>query len=503
MQAYQAIEDIARRMARLDHARSMLKWDEAVMMPGGGSEARAAALGELAVLAHETASRADIPELIERAREDVSATGDEAEQHFRVANLREFERGWRALVGVPAELLQRITLVSVRTEQAWRRLRADNDWDGFRPHLQAVLELKREEASIRGAAAGLDAHDALIDLYDPGTRSAMLDEVFGELEGLLPNFIAEVVERQQGQPVTALQGPFPIDAQRRLAEEIMAHIGFDFGGGRLDVSHHPFCGGVPGDVRITTRYDENDFARSFMAVLHETGHARYEQGRDPSGSGQPARHARGMGIHESQSLFTEMQVARSPQFLAFAAPIMRRHFGVADGTPGWDADNLHRICTRVQPGFIRVDADEVTYPVHVIMRYRLEKALLSGDLPLADLPGAWDAGMRSGLGLSSGDNHRDGCMQDVHWAAGLFGYFPSYTLGALIAAQLMTQLRREHPSLDAEIEAGDFSAIGRWLHARIWSQGSLLETEDLLREATGAALDSGCFLAHLQRRYAS
>lgn len=501
MQAYQALEALARRMARLDHARAMLKWDEAVMMPGGGGEVRAAALGELAVLAHETASRPDIPELIERAREEVAAVDGCAQQPFEAANLREFERGWRRLVGVPADLLERITLTCVRSEQAWRRLRADNDWQGFRPHLQAVVDLKREEAAIRATAADLDPHDALIDLYDPGTRSAKLDTVFGELEAFLPDFIGRVVQRQRQQPVTPLQGPFPIEAQRRLAEEMMGHIGFDFGGGRLDVSHHPFCGGVPGDVRITTRYNESDFARSFMAVLHEIGHARYEQGRDPSGSGQPARHARGMGVHESQSLFTEMQVARSPQFLAFAAPIMRRHFGIADGTPGWDADNLHRICTRVQPGFIRVDADEVTYPLHVIMRYRLEKALLSGDLPVADLPGAWDAGMRAGLGLSTGDNHHDGCMQDVHWAAGLFGYFPSYTLGALIAAQLMATLRSEYPALDAQIEAGDFGAIGRWLEARIWSQGSLLETEDLLRQATGTGLDPGHFRAHLEQRY--
>ncbi len=501
MRAYRAVEDLARRGHRLDHARAMLKWDEAVMMPAGGSDARAETLAELAVLSHENASRPEIPDLIATAWAELEAAGDDPEVAWMRANLREFEHGWRSEVALPADLVARSTRASVTSEHAWRRLRVENDWEGFRPHLENVLELKQQEAAIRAGISGLEPHDALIELYDPGTRSATLDPVFADLKAFLPDFIAAVVERQRTENVIPLEGPFPIDAQRDLALEMMGHIGFDFSRGRLDVSHHPFCGGAPGDVRITTRYNESDFARSFMAVLHETGHARYEQGRDPESSGQPATRARGMGVHESQSLFTEMQVARSPEFLAFAAPIMRRHFRIEDDAPGWDADNLHRVYTRVRPGHIRVDADEATYPVHVILRYELEKALLSGDLAVDDLPGAWDEKMRAGLGLATGDNHHDGCMQDVHWAAGLFGYFPSYTLGALIAAQLMATLRREHPSLDDEVRQGRFENIGAWLERRIWSRGSQLTTPDLLEEATGQALDPQYFKAHLQRRY--
>lgn len=501
MPAHPGLAEVTRRLHRLDHARAMLKWDEAVMMPPGGAETRAAALAELAVLGHETASRPEIPEWIEQARRALAAAPDTGEAAIERANLEEFERSWRETVVLPAELVAHSTLVTVRSEHAWRSLRPNNDWAGFRPHLEAVLEVKREEALIRAEASGLDPHDALIDLYDPGTRSVMLDQVFGNLAGFLPDFIATVVERQRSEQVVPLTGPFPVAAQRTLALEMMAHLGFDFDRGRLDVSHHPFCGGAPGDVRITTRYNENDFARSFMAVLHETGHARYEQGRDPNGSGEPARRARGMGVHESQSLFVEMQVARSRPFLAFAAPIMRRHFGKADRTPGWDVDNLHRLYTRVRPGFIRVDADEATYPMHVIMRYELEKALLSGDLPVADLPGAWDEKMRAGLGLATGDDHRDGCMQDVHWAAGLFGYFPSYTLGALIAAQLMAALRQAHPDLDGEIGRGEFGILGAWLDRHVWSRGSQLSTTELLAAATGHPLDADFFLRHLERRY--
>lgn len=501
MQAYRAIEDVARRLARIDHARAMLKWDEAVMMPAGGSQARAESLAELALLSHETLSRPEIPQWIEQAGEELAAAGDATGQAFEQANLREFERRWRTAIVVPGELLARSTVACVRSEHAWRSLRAANDWDGFRPHLEAVLALKREEATIRAEATGLDVHDALIDLFDPGTRSAQLDPLFAELSDFLPDFIAAVLQRQQQDAVISLEGPFPIAAQRELALEMMARIGFDFSRGRLDVSHHPFCGGAPDDVRITTRYSDGDFARSLMAVLHETGHARYEQGRDPGSSGLPATRARGMGVHESQSLFIEMQMARSANFLHFAAPIMRRHFGVADDAPAWQADNLHRLYTRVSPGLIRVDADEVTYPLHVILRYELEKALLSGDLPVADLPAAWDEKMRAGLGLVSGDDHRDGCMQDVHWAAGLFGYFPSYTLGALIAAQLMAALRREQPDLDDQIRAGDFATLEQWLQERVWSKGSLLDTSELLLEATGSDLDASHFRQHIQRRY--
>jgi carboxypeptidase Taq len=501
MKAYTAIEDVARRLDRLGHARSILQWDEAVMMPTGGAEARGAALAELAVLSHETAARPELPDLIAQAGSEIEAAEPGPERDWRLANLREFEREWRAVVCLPADLVARSTLARVRSEQAWRRLRPQSDWAAFRPLLEEVMALKREEATFRAEASGLDPYDALLELYDPGTRCATIDPVFADLQAFLPDFIAAVVERQGREALTPLAGPFPVAAQRSLGVEMMQHIGFDFASGRLDLSHHPFCGGVPGDVRITTRYDEADFTKSFMAVLHETGHARYEQGRDPTGSGQPAVQPRGMGFHESQSLITEMQLARSPEFLAFAAPIIRRHFGIAEGTPGWDPDNLHRLYTRVRPGYIRVDADEATYPVHVILRYELEKALISGDLRVAELPGAWEEKMRSGLGLSIGDNHRDGCMQDVHWAAGLVGYFPSYTLGALIAAQLMAALKRERPTLDQEIRRGEFGAVGAWLLQRVWSRGSQLPAEALLREATGHSLDAEYFKAHLRRRY--
>jgi carboxypeptidase Taq len=278
----------------------------------------------------------------------------------------------------------------------------------------------------------------------------------------------------------------------------MARIGFDFAHGRLDVSAHPFCGGTPDDVRITTRYNEDDFGKALMAVLHETGHALYQRGLPAQWRRQPVGRARGMAAHESQSLFLEMQVCRSRAFLSYAAPILREAF---DGEgPGWEAEPLYRRQIRVHRGLIRVDADEVTYPAHVILRYRLERAMLAGDLSPADLPGAWAEAMRELLGVEP-ETDREGCLQDIHWYDGNWGYFPTYTLGALIAAQLFEAARRDMADVPQAIAAGEFAPLLGWLRARVHSKGSLLSTEKLVEHATGQPLGTASFERHLRDRY--
>jgi carboxypeptidase Taq len=279
---------------------------------------------------------------------------------------------------------------------------------------------------------------------------------------------------------------------------MMAALGYDFERGRLDVSTHPFCGGADNDVRITTRYDEADFDKALMGVLHETGHALYEQGRPQAYLSQPVGLARGMSLHESQSLLIEMQACRSREFLAFAAPLMREAFGGSG--PAWEADALHRRFTHVEAGFIRVDADEVTYPSHVILRYRLEQALIADAMPLSALPEAWNEGMRSLLGIAPPDD-RLGCLQDVHWPSGGWGYFPTYTLGAMTAAQLFEAACKAQADILPGIARGDFSPLVGWLRTNIHSQGCLMETDDLLVQATGKPLDATVFKAHLRRRY--
>jgi carboxypeptidase Taq len=498
--SYAALADRYRRIAHLQHVEAIASWDEAAMMPAGGGETRAEALATLRVLLHEMQTEPGLADLI-AAAEGERARGSLGP--WEVANLREIKRGYLRDTALPAELVQRSSLAESRCEQAWRQLRPRNDWAGMLPLLEEVVAAKKEVAAALGERLRLDPYDALLDGFESGARSAAIDALFAELRDFLPGFIAAAVERQRQQRVLAPVGPFPVERQRWLGLEIARRVGFDFEHGRLDVSHHPFCGGVPRDVRITTRHDEADFASSLMAVLHETGHGKYEQNLPADWLDQPVGRARSMALHESQSLFQEMQISRSRDFLEFAAPLVRAAFpeAAARAPEAFTADNLHLQYTRVRPDFIRVDADEATYPCHVLLRYDLERQLIAGRLPLRDLPDAWDAGMRSLLGLATGTDHRNGCLQDVHWPAGLFGYFPTYTLGALVAAQLFAAARGALPDLPAQLRAGELVPLNDWLREAVWSRGCLLETEDLVRTATGSPIGTQAFVAHLQQRY--
>jgi carboxypeptidase Taq len=384
---------------------------------------------------------------------------------------------------------------------AWREARKNADFKALIPTLGEVLTVMRRVGEAKAAALGTSLYDALLDEFEPDGRAERIDALFAELLGFLPDLLGRVLEEQRREPPPLpLDGPFPVDCQRRLGEELIRLIGFDFHHGRLDVSAHPFTGGTPDDVRITTRYDEADFARALMGVLHETGHGLYEAGLPRDWRRQPVGRARGMVLHESQSLLMEMQACRSDAFIAFAGPRMREAFG-KDG-PEWTADNIHRIYTRVAAGFIRVDADEVTYPLHVMLRYRLERAMLAGDLPLADLPAAWNEGMRELLGVAPPDDAL-GCLQDIHWPDGGWGYFPTYTLGALAAAQLFAAARKAHPDLLAAIGRGDFSILLSWLRTNVHGKGSFLSTDQILEQASGAPLGASAFKAHLESRYLS
>ena len=277
---------------------------------------------------------------------------------------------------------------------------------------------------------------------------------------------------------------------------MMGAVGFDFTRGSLSVSHHPFCGGVPTDVRITTRYKTSDFLSALMGVLHETGHALYEQNLPAQWAHWPLGRARGMAVHESQSLFVEKQIGRNPVFWQWALPVVEKHLGET-----WQLDDILPHVHKVERGLIRVDADEVTYPLHVILRFELEQDLVAGRLDVADIPEAWDAKMRDYLGLSTIDTPGDGPMQDVHWPGGAFGYFPSYTLGAMMAAQQWAAIAAEFPAVESEFADGKFDTVNEWRRAKIWSQGSLYSTPQLLERATGEPLNAAHFTAHLRKRY--
>ncbi len=490
--AYHRLAERHARIAHLNNALGILHWDHATMMPEGSARARAEVMASLSGLAHELATAPDLGDWF-------AAAEGEALDDWQAANLREMRREWRAATCVPQDLVEAAIKAGSACEMVWRRARPDNDYASLVPSLQEVLDRKREIGQAKAEALGLSLYDALLDEYEPGGRAEAIDTLFASLEAFLPDFTEAVLAKQAvAPPIRVPDGPFPVDVQRQLGLELMERIGYDLDRGRLDISHHPFCGGAENDVRITTRYDEADFTRALMGVLHETGHALYEQGRPQGWLGQPVSRARGMSIHESQSLLIEMQVCRSREFLHFAAPIMARAFG-GDG-PDWGADALYRLYTRVTRGFIRVDADEVTYPAHVILRYRLERAMLASDLALRDLPGAWNELHQTLVGVTPPDD-TVGCLQDFHWPSGAWGYFPTYTLGAMAAAQLFDAARAQDPDIPAGIARGDFEPLLGWLRAHVHGKGSLLESEDLLVAATGKPLDADLFKTHLRQRY--
>jgi len=489
--AYQDLSNRFLRLYRFEHLQAIAGWDQATMMPAKGNDARAAALAELSLLIHGQLTDPTLGDALRRAEGESL----DDEQH---ANLREMRRQWEAANLLPEALVEAKSLAGARCEHSWRSQRPANDWAGFLENFREVLRLSREEARLRADALGVSPYDALMDQYEPGMNSAEIERIFGEVKTWLPGLIAQVRAKQAGEVVIAPVGPFTIDKQRALGLEVMARLGFDFDGGRLDVSAHPFSGGTPEDSRITTRYNEADFTQSLMGIVHETGHARYEQNLPRHWLGQPIGLARSMGVHESQSLSFEMQLGRHPGFLAQIAPLVRAQFG---DQPAFDTANLARLYTRVEPGYIRVDADELTYPAHVILRFEIERALIDGEIEAEDIPALWDEKMQAYLGVDTRGNYRDGCLQDIHWTDGSFGYFPSYTLGAMYAAQYFATLRRQQPDIDARIAAGDYAPVFDWLNANIWSQASRWETPELIRRATSEALNPAHFRAHLEARY--
>ncbi|WP_375455036.1 carboxypeptidase M32 [uncultured Methylobacterium sp.] len=495
MPPYSVLE---RRFARLDavsDAAGILGWDCQTLMPDGAADGRADQLAVLRGLAHELLTSAETADALAAAEQ---SAGDL--DHWQRANLAEMRRLHAHAAAVPGDLVEASSRAASKAEMVWREARAEADFGKLLPHLSEVLRLQREIGAVKGAALGLGPYDALLDAYDPGMRRATIDPLFAQLRARLPGLVARARARQAREPAPLpLHGPFPVEGQRRVGLALMRALGFDFTRGRLDVSLHPFCGGATDDVRITTRYDEADFGRALMGVLHETGHALYEQGRPAAWRHQPVGKARGMSLHESQSLIVEMQACRTRAFFEFLAPLVREAFG-REGA-AWTAENLHRAHTRVEPGFIRVDADEATYPAHILLRYDLESAMIASDLAVADLPGAFDDGMRDLLGLTVPDD-RLGCLQDIHWPGGAWGYFPTYTLGAMAAAQMFRSAQAAEPGILAGVAAGDFSRLRGWLRAHVHAKGSLVGTDALMAQATGAPLGTEAFLAHLEARYA-
>jgi carboxypeptidase Taq len=493
-QAYEELVRLSREASVLSSCLVLLEWDEQVTMPRGGVEHRAEQTSLLAGLLHD---RTSDPRLDELLRVMESASQDRAPDDPVLVNVREMRRAFERERRMPKRLVEEMARVSTLASQAWAEARRRDDFATFAPWLERTFALAREEADAVGYTGA--PYDALLDEYEPGMTVDRLSELFAGLErDLVP-----LVHSFQGEPAPApahvLAREFPVDRQRIFADGVAAALGFDLERGRLDTGQHPFCAWIGrGDVRIALRYLPRNFASGFFGLLHEIGHALYDQGLDPAHYGTPLGEPASLGLHESQSRLWENHVGRSHGFWRHFYPQLRSTFHEA--LHDVSLVTFRRVVNRVAPGVIRVHADEVTYDLHILIRFDLERALLAGDLRVGDLPGAWGELYRRYLGVAS-PNDRNGCLQDGHWSEGLIGYFPTYTLGNVYAAQLYDAAEEAVGPLDEAFAVGDFLTLRTWLGEHVHRHGQRYAVTSIIERATGRPPDPAALVASLERRY--
>ena len=490
-------EELIRRVKEhglLASCSSLLGWDERTHMPPQGAAHRSEQMALLARLAHEMLTAPEIGRLLREV--EASSVGKDAES-VEAANVREIRRVYDRAVKLPKSLVEEIARVTSRAEQVWQEARKANDFPRFRPWLEKVVHLKRQEAE----AIGYPEHpyDALLDEYEPGATTDEITRTFAALREELVPLVGAIGSSARRPRRDILEREYPLERQQVFGQAAAAAIGFDFQAGRLDVTTHPFCGTVgPGDVRITTRYDLRHFNDAFFGILHEAGHGLYEQGLPAEHFGTPAGSAASLGIHESQSRLWENLVGRSRPFWEHFFPRARQVF--LDALRDVELDGFVFAINNVEPSFIRVEADEATYNMHIILRFELEQALLTGDLKAGDLPGAWNEKFQNSFRRTP-PTDTQGCLQDVHWSMGGIGYFPTYTLGNMYAALLMEQARRDLGDLDQDFRRGDFSRLKGWLNEKVHRRGQRYRAGELCRRITGRPLSHRPLLAYLRNKY--
>lgn len=482
-------------VAALGAAGALLGWDQNVFMPPGGAAARGKVQSVVSEVAHLKFTAPETGALITEVYDWAQAKGLES---FEASFLRAVKRDYDHEVKIPAVLVKEFSLASTASFEAWHKAKQASDYSIFAPHLDKILELSRLKAEALGYAKS--PYDALLDMYDPGLNREKLDKVFAELAAGLTPVIKAINERADRVSSEPFKGDFDLPAQLRLSEDILKAMGYDFSRGRLDQSAHPFSTGIvaPHDARITTWTQRDWLPASVYGSMHEGGHALYEQGFPAEFAFSPLASGASLGVHESQSRFWENLIGRSRPFAAWALPLYRKHF------PGkfdkYSAEDLYRAANRSEASLIRVEADEVTYNLHVALRYEIETRLLDGGLKVKDAPEFWNAKMQEYLGVKPSKDS-EGILQDVHWGFGMIGYFPSYTIGNLISAQLFAALRKDLPDLDARIEHGDFAPVLAWLRRTVHAKGRTLLPEDLLQEAIGERLSVAPFVDYIKTKY--
>lgn len=494
MNNYKKLENELSTISHFNNILSILYWDIAVNMPIGSGESRTNEIVSLTSLVHSMLKSSNLKELVAKAK-DESKNLDE----WQNANIREIERKIIDANCVDEQLQKKLVAATTKAELVWRKARETNDYNLFKPHLQEVLNYTKEVAKVRAGIFNCSQYDALIDMYDPGRTSSEIKKVFSYIKENLTGLIGKVIEKQKSEKEPVKASELNPEMQKNIGKRIMEIMQFDSTKGRLDESTHPFCGGTPNDIRLTTRYDKNNFISGLMGIIHETGHALYEQNLPSEYKGQPVGLAKGMAFHESQSLFMELQVGRSREFTEFLAKLLHDEFNLK--TEEYSADNLYRQITRVEPSLIRVNADEVTYPMHVILRFEIEELLINGELNLDELPSFWDSKMQEYLGIKP-TSFSDGCLQDIHWSGGAFGYFPAYTNGAIIASMVMKKLNETHKGIKDDILKGNFSNLNDYLNKNFRNFGSLKNSADLLQAASGEdKINPEVFIRYLESKY--
>jgi len=485
-----SIFEKAREQALISSSASVLGWDQETYLPESAARHRAAQIAWLSARAHEMATSDDWRRALDEAE-----SADSGSDARLTANLRELRRRFERATKLPVELVSRASETASLAKHAWAEARQKSEFSLFAPHLEKLLEIAREEAALWGYPE--EPYDALLEGYERGSRTRGIVELFDSVRAELRAIAAEAVEISAAHAPGLPNGPYPIAAQEKLNREIAEAVGFDFGAGRIDTTTHPFCTTLgPGDCRLTTRYDEADFTSSLFGVLHEVGHGLYEQGLSGDDFGLPSGNAVSLGIHESQSRLWENHIGRSRSFWEKWYPVAQAAFPQLAGFP---LEKFLRYLWRAEFSPIRVEADEATYDLHILLRFGLERRMVEGSLAVADVPEAWNEGFRELFGFAPPDDRR-GCLQDIHWSMGGLGYFATYSLGNINAAQLHAAARR-NPEVAVAADRADYRPLLGWMRENVHAPGATLDPSDLMERATGAAASPADYLAHLRNRY--
>jgi len=471
--------------------QALLDWDMETQMPRRAAPYRAEQLALVAGVMHEKQTADELGNLLDQLERE-GAADDPA----RAANLREVRRDFDRAVKLPGELVRAIARESALAKDAWLKARSESNFDIFAPHLEKLLDLKRDVAERFGYEA--EPYDALMDEYEPGALSAEVERLFDAVKAELVPLVAAIKDAPRQPDLSILERDCPVEAQAAFNHTIAEALCFEFDAGRIDVSAHPFCTSMsPMDVRLTTRYDKNYMPMSLFGIMHETGHGLYEQGLDYNHVGTPMCRAVSLGLHESQSRLWENQVGRSRAFWKHFFPKLKQAFpALADVA----LDDWHFAINNVRPSLIRVEADEVTYGLHIMLRFDLERRMIRNELAVRDIPQAWNDGMKQLLGITP-DSDADGCLQDIHWSSGTFGYFPTYQLGNLYSAQIFQAARDALPDFDERLAAGDVRPLREWLRENIHRHGQRYRSRELIKLVTGRDPSPEPYLAYLRGKF--